>query len=483
MKKHRRRIKGFHESVKIKFLGGVRTVTGSSHLLTTPKSKILLDAGLFYGKRQEFYEVNTTFSYPLSKINALVLSHAHIDHCGNIPTLIKKGLRCRIYATSATRDLCKLMLADSGKVQEEDFHYLKKILPNSRRTRQQMPLKIQGPLYTRGEAIHSIARFRPLHYGQKFKITPDTTLTFLDAGHILGSSVMVLDVRMSSRYLRLGYAVDLGREQLPILNNPSILKDLDYLVLESTYGGRRHAPIEQTKEKLKEAINRTIARKGKIIIPSFALERTQEVIYYINELLIEGSIAPIPIYVDSPLATKITEVFRNNIHYMDSKVKAMMRNDISPFDFLNLSYVQDQQESKALNNDKRPMIIIAGSGMCEAGRILHHLKNNITESRNTVLVVGYMAKDTLGRKIVDREKTVRIYGMEYELNAEVVVINALSSHADQDDLLQYVKDSSPVKQVFLVHGEEDQSNALYETLKCEGLNPYLPVKNEEIMLA
>lgn len=469
--------------MKIKFLGGVRTVTGSSHLLTTPKSKILLDAGLFYGKRQEFYEVNTTFSYLLSKVNALVLSHAHIDHCGNIPTLIKKGLRCRIYATSATRDLCKLMLADSGKVQEEDFHYLKKILPGSRRNRQPMPLKIQGPLYTQREAIHSIARFRPLHYGQKFKITPDTTLTFLDAGHILGSSVMVLDVRMNSRFLRLGYAVDLGREQLPILNNPSILKDLDYLVLESTYGGRRHAPIEEAKGKLKEAINRTIARKGKIIIPSFALERTQEVIYYINELLTEGSIAPIPIFVDSPLATKITEVFRNNIHYMDHRVKAMMRNDLSPFDFLNLSYVQDQRESKALNNDKRPMIIIAGSGMCEAGRILHHLKNNITESRNTVLVVGYMAKDTLGRKIVDREKTVRIYGMEYELNAEVVVINAFSSHADKDDLLRYVQDSSPVKQVFLVHGEEDQSNALYETLKSEGLNPYLPVKDEEIVLA
>lgn len=483
MKKHAKQAKKFHESVKIKFLGGVRTVTGSSHLLITPKSKILLDAGLFYGKRHEFYEINTTFSYHPPKINALVLSHAHIDHCGNIPTLIKKGLRCRVYATSATRDLCKLMLADSGKVQEEDFRYLRKIVPGSQRNRREVSSKILGPLYTQREALHAITHFRPLHYGQKFKITHDTTLTFLDAGHILGSSVMVLDIRMSHRFLRIGYAVDLGRKQLPILNNPAVLRDLDYLILESTYGGRRHSPIEQAKEKLRDAINRTVARKGKIIIPSFALERTQEVIYYINELLREGAIAPIPIYVDSPLATKITEVFRNNIHYMDQEIKALIRNDSSPFDFVNLSYIQDQQVSKALNNDKRPMIIIAGSGMCEAGRILHHLKNNITESRNTVLVVGYMAKDTLGRKIVDREKVVRIYGLEYELNAEVVVINALSSHADQDDLVQYVKDSSPVREVFLVHGEEEQSNALYEALKQEGLNPYLPQKDEEVSLA
>ncbi|MFH1691323.1 MAG: MBL fold metallo-hydrolase [Candidatus Omnitrophota bacterium] len=483
MKKHKEHAKMHHESVKLKFLGGVRTVTGSSHLLTTPKSKILLDAGLFYGKRKEFYEINTTFSYPLFKINALVLSHAHIDHCGNIPTIIKRGMRGKIYATSATRDLCKLMLADSGKVQEEDFRYLRKIVPGSRKHRHQVSSSIPGPLYTQREAMHAITKFRPLHYGQKFKITHDTTLTFLDAGHILGSSVMVLDIRLSHRFLRLGYAVDLGREQLPILNNPTVLKDLDYLILESTYGGRRHSPIEQAKEKLKGAINRTVARRGKIIIPSFALERTQEVIYYINELLKEGSIAPIPIYVDSPLATKITEVFRNNVHYMDQKIKTMMRNDSSPFDFLNLSYIQDQQESKALNNDKRSMIIIAGSGMCEAGRVLHHLKNNITESRNTVLVVGYMAKDTLGRKIVDREKVVRIYGMEYELNAEVVVINALSSHADKEDLLNYVKDCSPVKQVFLVHGEEDQSNALYEALEHEGLNPYLPQKDEVVTLA
>ncbi len=471
-----------HGEIRLKFLGAVRTVTGSSHLVTTPKSKILIDAGLFYGRRQEFYNVNTTFAYQPPRVSALVLSHAHIDHCGNIPTLIKHGLRCKVYTTSATRDLCKLMLADSGKVQEEDFRYLAKIASKVKNRRRQEFMQVKGPLYTQREAFRSITKFRPLHYGQRFKISPDTTLTFFDAGHILGSSITLLDIKMARKVLRLGYAVDLGREQMPMLNNPTVLRDLDYLILESTYGGRLHAPIQEAKEKLRETINRTVARKGKIIIPSFALERTQEVVYCISELLKEGLIAPIPIYVDSPLAVKITEVFRRNVHYMDHEVKERIRRNASPFDFLNLHYVQDQYESKALNEDKRPMIIIAGSGMCEAGRVLHHLKNNITESRNTVLIVGYMAKDTLGKKIVDKEKIVRIYGLEYELNAEVVVINALSGHADKNDLVRYVKESSPIKQVFLVHGDEDQTKMLYDALLNEGFNPYMPVKNEEVVL-
>jgi metallo-beta-lactamase family protein len=469
--------------VSLKFLGGVGTVTGSSHLLTTPKSRILIDAGIFYGRREEFYEVNTTFAYLPSRVDALVLSHAHIDHCGNIPTLLKHGLRCRVYATSATRDLCKLMLADSGRVQEEDFGYLKKIAPRSRGRRPHPPApKVRGPLYTEREAQRSISQFRPLHYGQHFRLTPDTMVTFLDAGHILGSSVVVLDVRLSQKYLRVGYAVDLGRKDLPMLNDPTVLTDLDYLILESTYGGRRHDPISQAKEKLRETIIRTVARNGKIIIPSFALERTQEVLYFISELLQERAIPPIRIYVDSPLASRITEVFRNNVHYMDRAVKDRLGRDDSPFDFLNLTYVRDREESKALNNDKRPMIIIAGSGMCEAGRVLHHLKNNITESRNTVLVVGYMAKDTLGRKIVERQKVVRIYGLEYELNAEVVVINGLSGHADQTDLVEYVRASSPVRKVFLVHGEEEQTRSLSEALTREQLDSYIPQKNEEVVL-
>ena len=468
--------------VRLKFLGGVRTVTGSSHLLTTPKSQVLIDAGLFYGHREEFYKVNTTFSYHLSRVSAVALSHAHIDHCGNIPTLLKHGLRSKIYTTSATRDLCKQMLTDSARVQEEDFRYLKKIgrRMEGRNRRDASPFR--GPLYTEREALRAMGKFRPLHYGQRFQVAHDVTLTFYDAGHILGASVILIEVRMGRKGVRIGYAVDLGRKDLPMLNDPTVFNDLDYLVLESTYGGRMHAPISEAKEKLRDTITRTVARNGKIIVPAFALERTQEVLYYISELLKEKAIPEIPIYVDSPLATRITEVFRNNVHYMDHEAKNMIRKEHSPFDFVHLHYVQGQEESKSLNNDKRPMIILAGSGMCEAGRVLHHLKNNITESRNTVLVVGYMAKNTLGKRIVDRERMVRIYGLEYELNAEVVVINALSGHADSNDLLHYAQECSPFKKVFLVHGDEEQTKSLYDRLLEYRLNPYMPQKDEEVLL-
>ncbi|MFA5038564.1 MAG: MBL fold metallo-hydrolase [Candidatus Omnitrophota bacterium] len=479
MKKDRHR-HGSH--VSWKFMGGVRTVTGSSHLLTTPKSQVLIDAGLFYGHRQEFHAVNTKFSYRVPKVQAMMLSHAHIDHCGNIPTLLRFGLRGKIYTTSATRDLCKLMLTDSARIQEEDWKYLVKIAHRMKGRREHVPPPTHGPLYTERDAMRALTKFRPLHYGQKFKITPDVTATFYDAGHILGASVILIEVPLGRRAVRIGYAVDLGRKDLPMLNNPTIFRDLDYLVLESTYGGRAHSPIAEAKKKLCETINRTVARKGKIIIPAFALERTQEVIYYINELLKEKAIPEIPIYVDSPLAARITEVFRHNIHYMNHEVKDMVRHQGSPFDFVQLRYIQDQMESKSLNNDQRPMIILAGSGMCEAGRILHHLKNNISQSRNTVLVVGYMAKNTLGKRIVDKEPMVRIYGMEYELNAEVVVINALSGHADSQDLLHYAKECAPARQTFLVHGDEEQTKTLYDLLQANNLSAYMPQKDEEVVL-
>ena len=462
--------------VTIKFLGGVRNVTGSNHLLTTDKSQIMLDAGLFQGHRDEFYKLNTTFNYNPHKIDALVLSHAHVDHCGNIPGVIKKGLRCKIYTTSATKDLAKLMLEDSGKIQEEDVKYLNKI-------NRRLGLPLRRPLYTKNEAAKATKRFRSISYGQKFCLAKDCFVTLLDAGHILGSSIIVLDINDGSRNIRLGYAVDLGRNNLPLLNNPVVPAGLDYLILESTYGGRLHAPIEEAKIKLKDVINRTIGRKGKILIPSFALERTQEVLYFLNELLREKTIPVVPIYVDSPLATNITEVFKYHLSYFDEKTRQAIKQGSSPFEFLNLKYIRDQKESKRLNDDKRPMIIIAGSGMCESGRILHHLKNNIEDSRNTVLVVGYMAKDTLGKRIVDRERIVRIFGVEYELNAEVAVINAFSGHADKIELTDFVLGCLPLKRIFLVHGDEDQSQSLFEILAQKNLNVYLPAKDEEVLLA
>ena len=464
-------------SVKIQFLGGVRTVTGSSHLISTRFSRVLIDCGIFYGHRDEFYQLNSSFNFHPGKLNAVLLSHAHIDHCGNIPTLVKKGLRCKIYTTTATKDLCKLMLADSGKVQEEDARYLNKV---NRRLGQ----PICKPLYTSKEGRRSLRKFRPLSYRQRFKITKDITCAFYDAAHILGSGIIVLDIKDDRHgVIRIGYDVDLGRKGLPLLNEPTIIEGMDYLILESTYGGRLHGPIGEAKNKLRDAINRTAERGGKIIIPSFALERAQEIIYFLNELIRDKEIFPMPIYVDSPLTTNITEVFRTHYGYLDEETRAAMRSKKSgPFDSVNLNYIRDRRESKALNYDKRPMIIIAGSGMCEAGRVLHHLKNNISESKNTVLVVGYMARNTLGKKIVERRRNVRIYGVEYELNAEVVVINAFSGHADKNELHEYVKSCLPIKKVFIVHGDRDQSQSISDLLSQSGINTHMPEKNEETVL-
>lgn len=459
----------------LKFLGGVRTVTGSSHLVTTDSSRILLDAGLFQGHRDEFYAVNSAFHHNIHKVSAVVLSHAHIDHAGNIPTLVKNGIRCKIYATAATRALARVMLEDSGKIQEEDIRYLNKI-------NRRMGLPLRKPLYTRKEARRAVRFFRPLSYNQRFCVARNVFVTLSDAGHILGSSVIVLEVKEDGRTLRLGYAVDLGRDNLPLLNNPVVPKGLDYLVIESTYGGRLHAPIEEARDKLKEAVNRTVARKGKVLIPSFALERTQEVLFFLSTLIREKLIPLIPIYVDSPLATDITDIFKENLDYLDEESRRLVLSSDSPFEALNLKFIRDQAQSKALNTDHRPMIIIAGSGMCESGRILHHLQNNIEDSRTTVLVVGYMAKDTLGKRIVDKEPIVRIFGVEYELNAEVVVINAFSAHADKKDLCDFVSACLPLKRVFIVHGDMEQSKAFQEALWEKGVSAYIPEKDEEVVL-
>ncbi len=462
-------------TAKIKFLGGARTVTGSSHLVTIGSTEVLLDAGLFQGHRDAFYAINTSLHYNPRTIDALVLSHAHVDHCGNIPNLIKNGLRCKIYTTSATKDLANLMLIDSGKIQEEDVRYVNKI--NKR-----LGLPLRKPLYTEKEAAKAVKIFRSISYNQKFCVAKDVYATIVDAGHILGSGIVVLDIKVDGRILRLGYAVDLGRKNMPLLNDPVIPKNLDYLIMESTYGGRLHRPIEEAQSKLRQAINQAARRGGKVLIPSFTLERTQEIIYFLGELLKDKLIPEMPIYVDSPLATDITELFEFHPDFLNSKTRQIFSQGGNPFELLNLRYIRDQKESKALNMDKRPMIIIAGSGMCESGRILHHLQNNIEDSRNTILVVGYMARDTLGRRIVEKEPFVKIFGVEYELNAEVVVINSFSGHADQLELLDFVSGCLPLKKVFLVHGELEQSQALSELLSQKGVQVAIPDKDEEVLL-
>lgn len=462
-------------ALKIKFLGGARTVTGSSHLISLDTSQVLLDAGLFQGHREEAYRINTTFHFNPQKLNALILSHAHVDHCGNMPSLIKKGMRCKIYTTAATKDLCILMLEDSAKIQEEDIRYVNKI--NKR-----LSLPLKKALYTQKDVQKTIRKIHPIPYHKKILAAKNIYITLYNAGHILGSSITVLDIKDGVKNIRVGYAVDLGRKNLPMLNDPEVPAGLDYLIIESTYGGRVHEPIREAKIKLKGVINNTVGRGGKILIPAFSLERTQEIIYLLSELFKEKSIPDIPVYVDSPLAASITELFSCHAEYMNKDTSWKIKSGDSPFEFLNLRFIEDQKESKRLNIDKRPMVIISGSGMCESGRILHHLKNNIEDSRNTVMVVGYMAANTLGKRIVDKERIVRIFGVEYELNAEVVVMNSFSGHADKNELVDFVLACLPLKRIFLVHGDEDQSQALADTLSKEGLNVYIPSKDEEIML-
>ncbi|MDP8233246.1 MAG: MBL fold metallo-hydrolase [Candidatus Saelkia tenebricola] len=464
-------------AVSLKFCGGAGTVTGSTHLLSTPKSKILIDCGLFQGKRDEYYKINSYFSFNPHNIDACVLSHAHIDHCGNIPTLIKKGFRSSVYCTPATRDLCHYMLMDSGFVQEEDIKYVNKI--NKRRG-----LPAREPLYTQKEAKKALKYLRPIDYHREFPLTKDVTLTFYESGHILGAAVAMLEVKTRKKSIRIAYAVDLGRVDMPLLRNPEIPKDVDYLIIESTYGKRLHDDIKDAEVKLADIITRTIKRGGKIIIPSFALERTQLIVFFISELMRKKKIKKIPIYVDGPLAVNLTEVFRDNAQYFDEATARAFLDKEDPLGYGNITYIKDVNASKKLHGVTKPSIIISASGMCENGRILHHLKNNIENPRNTIIVIGFMAKDTLGKRIVEKRDTVRIFGQLYDLKAEVVLVNAFSSHADKKGLLQYAQGcKGQLKKVFLVHGEPEQLEILRESMRRKlDIKPHVPKKGESVYL-
>ena len=464
-------------TVTVKFCGAARTVTGSMHLVSADRFNVLLDCGLFHGRRDDYYAVNSEFAFNLNSLNACVVTHAHIDHCGNIPTLIKKGYRSHIFATPPTKELCNYMLPDSGYVQEEDTRYVNKI--NRKRK-----LPLRSPLYTKKEAERSLKHIRSLQYHKKFALSKEVDLTFFEAGHILGSAVTVLDIKTSNGPMRIAYAVDLGRYGMPLLNNPEVPKGIDYLIIESTYGGRKHDSIEEAEEELTNAINRAIKRGGKIIIPSFALERTQLIVFFISELIKRKKIKKIPIYVDSPLAVNLTKVFRDNWEYFDEITQAAFKKEEDPLGYDNITYVTKVNDSKMLNEKKEPMIIISASGMCENGRILHHLKNNVENPHNMIITIGFMARNTLGRRIVEREDMVKIFGMPYKMNAEVVTLNAFSSHADKDGLVEYVKlCQGDLKDVFIVHGEETQSEALRDNLRKLNIKAKIPSKNEVVFLS
>ncbi len=464
--------------MKLTFWGAARTVTGSAHLLDFEGGRVLLDCGLFQGRRAEARRMNASMPVDPGTVDAVLLSHAHIDHSGLLPAFQKQGFRGPVWATHATRDLCGAMLRDSAFIQEKDIEWV------NRRERRRGADRLE-PLYRMEDAEAVLEQFEGVDYGTPFHPLPGLEVEYRDAGHILGSATMVLTVREGTRTVKLGFTGDVGRANRPILRDPQTMADCDYLITESTYGGEVHDPPDKAKDRLAEVVGRTAARGGKVIIPAFAVGRTQEIVHRLDELENEGRLPPIPIFVDSPLAVNVTDIFRAHPECFDEKMRAYMETDPHPFGFGRLTYIRDVQESKKLNSSRLPMVIISASGMAEAGRILHHLRNNISDRRNTVLIVGYCAEHTLGKRIVDREPVVKIFGEPHALKAEVEVMNSYSAHADEPELLEFIGrlDRQRLRRTFLVHGEPGRQIALANALEEHGYeNVTMPERGDSFEL-
>jgi len=459
--------------------GAAEEVTGSKHFIKFNDQIIQIDCGAFQGRRKETELKNREWPFDAEKVKTLILTHAHYDHCGLIPLLAKKGFTGNIYATSATRALASLIMMDSAHIQAKDIEYLKKKAVKKGETFD------KEPLYTEEDVVSSLNQFVTVSYDRSVPVAGGAEITFNDAGHILGSSIPVLTLNDNGNQLVIGCAGDLGRKNLPILRDPQPLPALDYLIIESTYGHRLHDPINSAMDKLANVVNRTIERKGKVIIPAFAVERTQELIYFLHLLSDQNRIPKVPIYIDSPMATNATSIFR--VHqecYDDETREAFLKHHKNPFGFNELRYITNVEESIKLNTDEEPSIIIASSGMCEAGRILHHLKNNIQNPENTIVIVGFMAQHTLGRRIKEQQDEVKIFGDTYKLRAEVVTLNAFSAHADYDEILEFISvlDKNRLKQIFLVHGEPDAQSHLKDLLDGKGYSSTIVKYNEKYEL-
>jgi metallo-beta-lactamase family protein len=438
-------------------------VTGSQHLLEVNGLRLLLDCGLYQGHRAESDKRNRTFVYDPRTVDAVILSHAHIDHSGNLPNLIDDGFTGKIFTTRATADLGDIMLRDAGHIQESDAEFL-----NRHRRGNEPPVE---PIYTMADAELVAGHFHSVDYGELFEPVPGVSVRLFDAGHILGSAGMLIEAMEKGRRVRLWYSGDIGRPKLPLLLDPVLPLPADYLLMECTYGDTPHHDPQEAYEAFRQAVKRTIARGGKVIIPSFAVGRTQELVFDLNEMVFRGEINHVPVYVDSPLAVNTSDVFRRHPECFDEETRLFVKQSKHPaLEFPDLKYVRSVEESKALNGRKEPMIIIAASGMAETGRILHHLKNNVDDPRNTVLIVSWQAPNTLGRRLADGEKQVRIFGEPYEVKADVVKIDGLSAHAGQDFLIRYATTlQGQARKVFLVHGEEQPAQALAAKLREQGM--------------
>ena len=464
--------------MKLTFWGAAQTVTGSLHMLEYAGKRVFMDCGLYQGRRSEAARYNAEFPARPSEVDAVLLSHAHIDHSGLLPKLWREGFRGKVYATSATRDLCASMLPDSAHIQEKDAEWV------NRREGRKGKDRIQ-PLYDQEDAAGVLEHFVEVPYGERFDPLPGLEVEYRDAGHILGSASMTLTVQEDGRSVTVGFTGDVGRPDRPILRDPQPMADCDYLICESTYGGRSHEPPDQAKQRLAQVVGQTARRGGKVIIPAFAVGRTQEIVYRLDQLTNEGRLPEIPVYVDSPLAVNVTDVFRDHPECYDADLLEYMEDDPEPFGFRRLTYIRDVEDSKRLNDSRLPMVIISASGMAEAGRILHHLRNNVEDPRNTVMIVGYCAPNTLGRRIVERRREIKIFGEPHRLRAEVEVMNSYSAHADEGELVEFVGHLDPdrMRRIFLVHGDPPRQLALYDALAENGYgSAHAPARGESFQL-
>jgi len=477
--------------MKLTFWGAAQVVTGSMHQLMVGDDCYLLDCGEYQGRRREAEDRNRNFPFPCKDVSAVMLSHAHIDHSGNLPLLVKNGFRGPIYASPATADLCRPMLEDAASLQEHDAAFLNK--RNLRRKSLNVPGiaidTVIEPLYTTHDAEATFPLFRPVAMHTPTNVGPGVVYQSFEAGHIFGSTTMLLELESGGKKVRLGFTGDLGRPGLPIIRDPEPLPPADYLIMESTYGNRVHEPIQSVAKKLAEIVNRTYQRGGKLIVPAFAVGRTQQLVLILHELIQANTIPKFPIFVDSPLAVNVTEVFRKHPELYDEETSAFLANHGDPFGFQLLTYVRDVNQSKALNDLQGPFMVISASGMCEGGRVVHHLKNNIGDPRNTILLTGYQAEYTLGRKIEEQWTEVPIFGEPMPLRAEVQRLDALSGHADRDEMLAWMKPlvlgSKPggLKKVFLVHGEPEQQTAFVTAIRERyGLEAVAPQRGQSFDL-
>jgi metallo-beta-lactamase family protein len=465
--------------MKLKFLGAAQNVTGSRHLLEANGVRILIDCGLY--QERHFRERNwSPFPIPPEGINAVLLTHAHLDHCGLLPKLVKEGFKGRIYCNPATAELARIILLDSAKIQEEDAEHKRK--RHAKQGRKGPYPEV--PLYTTEDAQDCFPLFSPVEYREAIPLGDGIEATFYDAGHVLGSSIIRAKVRWNSQERIILFSGDIGRPKRPILRDPTVFNSADYVLVESTYGDRLHDEAMDVKKTMGEVINSTKKAGGNIIVPSFALERSQEILYYINELLLDKAIPPLRIFLDSPMASRITEVFQRYSGLFDEQMTRFIKNFGSPFNLPQLEMAGDSEQSKAINNIKGTVLIIAGSGMCTGGRIKYHLANNISRPQSSIMFVGYQAVGTLGRQIIEGAKKVRILGQQYPVKANIVQVHGFSAHADRYELLTWLKGlQSPPRKVFVIHGETESASNFADYLHRQtGWNVSVPAYQDEVVL-